>query len=544
MFSVGEGSAHSIDRNLYSHSPLQNPRWVGDSSYPGHSPLSGPLPDPFADSASPRYQFHQGAYMQDSQQFQALLERCRALELREVQLTTERDTIKAMFEHLASSVRSSHSDPSQLRHSDSTIICPASGDSTRPTHQLYPSISFWTQDDYMEWLETASSRTADRGKLPYLEDADGDPVPETTIKAIRKLLRGGWSELLSRKMAPQSWGKVSASGRQLVHSLMEDTFPLFKFADNGWKLDFLATSSYPSWHRNNLDSDNNRKSRDSVKKEDDDDANDDDDDTNDEQTSKKRRRPTMSPVESKVPSKKTKVDSFVQPAPPSASPSPTHTPSTLTASLPALDTPAVSTTMLSVEPESATDPEITPSVSDLGPVNTDNVLVCPEPVPVTRLDDVDTENTVSAADASYQSQSVIVQKPVRVTLPNPLSIHSLAAANVDIPPSPQVTPVHPLETPGSIDPLLDDSASLIVKKEKVSKTGSKGKMRPSPTKNGRNLCAHRWLKQINTTGSTDEFCTYYNSLSQGQRKEYDDEASKLIAEGNWDKTAIIAGKMY
>ncbi|KAG1830788.1 hypothetical protein EV424DRAFT_1374497 [Suillus variegatus] len=343
---------------------------------------------------------------------------------------------------------------------------------------------------------------------------------------------------------PQSWGKVSASGRQLVHSLMEDTFPLFKFADNGWKLDFLATSSYPSWRRNNLDSDNNRKSRDSVKKEDDDDANDDDDDTNDEQTSKKRRRPTMSPVESKVPSKKTKVDSFVQPAPPSASPSPTHTPSTLTASLPALDTPAVSTTMPSVEPESATDPEITPSVSDLGPVNTDNVLVCPEPVPVTRLDDVDTENTVSAADASYQSQSVIVQKPVRVTLPNPLSIHSLAAANVDIPPSPQVTPVHPLETPGSIDPLLDDSASLIVKKEKVSKTGSKGKMRPSPTKNGRNLCAHRWLKQINTTGSTDEFCTYYNSLSQGQRKEYDDEASKLIAEGNWDKTAIIAGKMY
>lgn len=76
--------------------------------------------------------------------------------------------------------------------------------------------------------------------------------------------------------------------------------------------------------------------------------------------------------------------------------------------------------MPSVEPESATDPEITPSVSDLGPVNTDNVLVCPEPVPVTRLDDVDTKNTVSAADASYQSQSVIVQKPVRVTLPNPL----------------------------------------------------------------------------------------------------------------------------
>jgi hypothetical protein len=35
--------------------------------------------------------------MQDSLQIQALLERCRALELREVQLSTERDTIKYVF---------------------------------------------------------------------------------------------------------------------------------------------------------------------------------------------------------------------------------------------------------------------------------------------------------------------------------------------------------------------------------------------------------------------------------------------------------------
>ncbi|KAG1768398.1 hypothetical protein EDD22DRAFT_949601 [Suillus occidentalis] len=416
-----------------------------------------------------------------------------------------------MFERLASSIRP------DLLQSDSTVITPSSADSTRPTRQLYPRISFWTQDDYMEWLETASSRTADRGKLPYLEDVDGAPVPETTIKAIRKLLRGGWCELLSRKMAPQSWGKVSASGRQLVHSLMEGTFPLFKFADNGWKLDYLATSSYPSWRRNNLDSDNNCKSRDGIKKEEE--ANDDNNNnTNDEQTSKKRRRPTMSPVESKVPSKKTKVDSFAQLAPLSAPPSPTHTPSVSTASLPALDTPTTPTTMPPAEPESATDLETTPPVLDLEPVNTDN--------------------TVSIADTST------VHKPVRVTLPNPLSVHSLTAANVDIPPSLQVTPDHPLETPGPIDPLLDDSASLIIKKEKMSKAGAKCKMRPSPTKNGRNLCAHRWLKQMNTSGSTDKFCIYYNSLSQGQRKEYDDEASKLIAEGNWDKTAIVAGKMY
>lgn len=137
------------------------------------------------------------------------------------------------------------------------------------------------------------------------------------------------------------------------------------------------------------------------------------------------------------------------------------------------------------------------------------------------------------------------------------SVHSLAAANVDIPPSPQVTPDHPLETPGPIDPLLDDSASLIIKKEKMSKAGAKCKMRPSPTKNGRyvdslrsrhahhvsdyqtsNLCAHRWLKQMNTSGSTDEFCIYYNSLGQGQRKVCDIDPFIRSACIHWSNTGV------
>ncbi|KAG1881017.1 uncharacterized protein F5891DRAFT_991435 [Suillus fuscotomentosus] len=108
------------------------------------------LPDPFADSGPPQRQFHQGAYMQDNQD---LLERCKALELREIQLTTECDTIN------------------------------------RPTRQQYPKIRFLSQDNFMRWLDTASSQTTDRGKIPYLENENGGPVPENTVKAIHKLLR-------------------------------------------------------------------------------------------------------------------------------------------------------------------------------------------------------------------------------------------------------------------------------------------------------------------------------------------------------------------
>ncbi|KAG2748098.1 hypothetical protein P692DRAFT_20819333 [Suillus brevipes Sb2] len=82
-----------------------------------------------------------GAFMHDHQ---ALLECCRALELQEIQLTTEHDTIRSMFEHL----------------------------------------------------------------IPYLEDENGNPVPKKTVTAIRKLLHGGWSEHLNQQLAPQSWGRL------------------------------------------------------------------------------------------------------------------------------------------------------------------------------------------------------------------------------------------------------------------------------------------------------------------------------------------------
>ncbi|KAG1881012.1 uncharacterized protein F5891DRAFT_1204281 [Suillus fuscotomentosus] len=46
--------------------------------------------------------------------------------------------------------------------------------------------------------------------------------------------------------------------------------------------------------------------------------------------------------------------------------------------------------------------------------------------------------------------------------------------------------------------------------------GSKAKMRPGNTKNGRNLCALRWLKQTKRSGTTDEFNAYYGTLTSDQ----------------------------
>ncbi|KAG1894231.1 uncharacterized protein F5891DRAFT_985231 [Suillus fuscotomentosus] len=514
------------------------------------------LPDPFADSGPLQCQFHQGAYMQDNQ---ALHEHCKALELREIQLTTERDTIKSMFEHLASAIQLSKPDPFKL-HDSKAIILTSPGSSC-PTRRQYPKIQFWSQDNFMSWLDTASSQTTDRGKIPYLEDENGDPVPENTVKAIRKPLQGGWSELLNQKIVPQSWGKVTDSARQLIHMLMEDAYQFFKFADDGWKLDYLATTSYPSWRRNDLDSDD-RKSRDNVKKEDNDD--DDDNDTNSNEQTGKKRKWSMASIEPKVSSKKIQVKGACNYCYSSSLSPPLSTPAALPA--PVVDVPGPENTPSSPDLDSADTTE--PIENTIGPlattenttkplVNTNNTT---EPLPNTENTTkplVDTKNTAEPlidldetaitvlSNASSKPRSTPAPKPLRITLPNPLSVLALAAAKVDIPPSPpaelDVSP--PLESHGPGDPPLEDCTGSNAKKEKLSKASGKGKMCPSPKHNGRNLCTHRWLKQIKTNGTTDKFCVYYGSLNEEQRKEYDNEANTLATENKWNKT-INTGKMY
>ncbi|KAG1803911.1 uncharacterized protein HD556DRAFT_1437645 [Suillus plorans] len=58
-----------------------------------------------------------------------------------------------------------------------------------------------------------------------------------------------------------------------------------------------------------------------------------------------------------------------------------------------------------------------------------------------------------------------------------------------------------------------------------------------------NLCAHRWLKQVESNKTTEEFCVYYGDLSADQRKEYDNEAAELVANNAWDKT-VYEGTLH
>jgi len=63
----------------------------------------------------------------------------------------------------------------------------------------------------------------------------------------------------------------------------------------------------------------------------------------------------------------------------------------------------------------------------------------------------------------------------------------------------------------------------------------------------RNLCALCWLKQVNTSRTTEEFCSYWDGLVTEQREQYRAEAERLQQEGTWTKpsdTTASSGTLF
>ncbi|KAG1770583.1 hypothetical protein EV702DRAFT_1049309 [Suillus placidus] len=317
--------------------------------------------------------FQQGAYMHEIEQFQTLHEKYRVLELQIAKVTAECDTILAAYQYLASAVHFPINDPFQFNSLLIPTLTNTSNAGQRLNLKTHPNVQFWNKADYLEWLDSADAKHAVlRGKLAFLEDSDGNPISETTIDAIRKALRAAWLELLIRKLAPLTWGKLTTSGAQLMNSLMENTYPIFKLANNGWKLDYLTTTSYASWWRNHMDKFGNPPvGRDN------------------EGDMKGKKRKQCMEFESEVPEvvvKKIKVDCGTQESttPPPAYPSPSLTP---------LSPPQAESCM------SAHGAVATPVLEEVAPEG-----ILPEPLSA--------------------------PKPVKIMIINPLSTLALAASGV------------------------------------------------------------------------------------------------------------------
>ncbi|KIK93747.1 hypothetical protein PAXRUDRAFT_144374, partial [Paxillus rubicundulus Ve08.2h10] len=187
----------------------------------------------------------------------SLRECCWILEIQILKLTTEHDCINTLFQQLRSTLGSQTLNSTNNPHTDPLLLTTSS--EPRPTHLSHPKVQFWSHADYKAWKESPEYHASVRGTMPYLEDEDGQPISASELAEIRKTLRTGWHELVDRRLAPQSWGQLSASGCKIFHSLVESTHPIFKLGESGWKLNKLVTNDYASWKRTHIDDDGNPK---------------------------------------------------------------------------------------------------------------------------------------------------------------------------------------------------------------------------------------------------------------------------------------------
>jgi hypothetical protein len=91
-----------------------------------------------------------------------------------------------------------------------------------PNSETHPDVQFWSQEDFFNWLDKAAeTELASCGKLAYLEDKDGNTLPESMAKGAWKVIRCGYCKLMKRGLAPKSWGKLCTTGRCLFHNIVE-----------------------------------------------------------------------------------------------------------------------------------------------------------------------------------------------------------------------------------------------------------------------------------------------------------------------------------
>ncbi|KAG1792514.1 uncharacterized protein HD556DRAFT_1444508 [Suillus plorans] len=530
MFSGGDSGSHVFNGMSFLNTAqkstprYQNSQWGGDFTPSPLGSLGSPLSeslDLFNDTSLAAMQrvtqppcnpFQQGAYIYKNQQLQSLHDHCKTLEMQIVKITAEHDTILSSFQLLAGTVQLHDADPFKF---NTTFISPSRGD--RPNSETHTDIKFWNKSEYLTWLDSHEAQLGNRGKLPYLEQEDGDPVQDDEIDVIHKLC------------GVHFLNSTTGDSLQCV-----GTHPIFRLANNSWKLHYLAMSSYPSWQRNHIE--------------------------NGASENGKKRKHSTSSIKLEINEKKIKIDSSVSPiiADPelpgaSASTSPATGSSGSDPTEPVLELPAAGP---------LTSPAVeSPGLDSTEPVRLELPTAGPSTSLATELPELDPKEPVldsaTAASASplsllqklnqaFESSpcagaSLPLQPPVpnfppvapsplaqEIKIVNPLTAIALAVSQIILPPPPPANPS--LESP--------PDTTITVKKGKSSgtKSSTKGKMCPSQTKNGRNLCALRWLKQTKLNGTTEEFNAYYNSLTSTQRMEYDQDTANLVASNAWNKT--------
>lgn len=161
---------------------------------------------------------------------------------------------RAAFQALISVLKlPEDTDPLSFSLSDINVgLQESTSEKVQLSKEEYPGLRFQVRSDYDSFATSPEAQSMDRGKAPWLEQANGDPITADQLRAIRASLRCSWAELVQRKIAPPTWTKISTSAKCLVYKLMVKEHPLLGLDEDGFKLEMLCVNDYSGWRKNHL----------------------------------------------------------------------------------------------------------------------------------------------------------------------------------------------------------------------------------------------------------------------------------------------------
>ncbi|KAG1779777.1 hypothetical protein EV702DRAFT_1195136 [Suillus placidus] len=392
-----------------------------------------------------------------------------------------------------------------------------------PVEESTDMVAFWTPSLYEAWKKSPSAQYTEHGTFPFLENTDGEPIEKSEISRIMKSLRSCWAALKQENRALNTWGKAGNKILDEVTEEMARLHPILALCENGWKVHAIATEWYPSWTATHLDKKKRKVHATGF------DCNDHDSSkrqnvsgsTEPESDGSKSQITANKPTDTLSESLKVKQDTLPKDA--------TVTP---TLDLQNCSKSDVSTSELERQSNNPPQP---PCIE----VSTTLSL----PVPCISLISADDSNESPEASSHENTANTTPQDTSSGTkamtsfpiIKNPLAKLAERKCESTVPDPVAPSAMSALSSASTLPPSNIPAASTSATVESASGK----KFRPGTSKNGRSLCAHRWLKQVTANGSSADFRIYWSSLTKDKQLlrtlAYEADALKLVSDDIWNR---------
>ena len=142
-------------------------------------------------------------------------------------------------------------------------------------HNDFPLVVHWNQELYNSKQKAKEDQSSSDTNLPgtstksskksgkkvssagdsstlscWMEDENGQPIPEDDRSAARAKARSFWNKLFGKGIAPSCLGKADINIQDEYIALMEHAFPWLRYCKNHWKAKQLWSNNYSEWIKN------------------------------------------------------------------------------------------------------------------------------------------------------------------------------------------------------------------------------------------------------------------------------------------------------